>query len=93
MRYVMEMNSEQKFKSAESDYGPQSGHIRPCSISPIRPYPPGKTAVFPKFSTFFRNRTIQKVLTANRVRIYQIKAHEKLYQMQKKSVGFDKLVF
>ena len=28
---------------------------------PIRPYPPGKMAVFPKFSNFFQNSNIQKV--------------------------------
>ena len=53
---------------------PQSGHIRPCSISPIRPYPPGKTAIF---QNKIPNRTIRKVKTAYRVPIYHFKAHAK----------------
>ena len=74
-------------------YRPQSGHIRPCCISPIRPYPPGKTAVFPEFSIFFQIRTNKKIITAHRGPIYQIKAHEKPYPMQKKSLSFDKEVW
>ena len=65
-------------------FRPQSGHIRPCGISPIRPYPPGKTAVFPKFSTFFQIRTSKKVLTAHRGAIYQIKASKIPSKTQKK---------
>ena len=34
-------------------YRPQSGQIRLCCISPIRPYPPGKTAVFLKKNPYF----------------------------------------
>ena len=70
---------------------PQSGHIRPCSISPIRPYPPGKTAVFPKISTFFQNGTLKKVLIAYLHPIHQI-AHENLYQMHKKWFSLDKII-
>ena len=62
-------------------YRPQSGHIRPCCISPIRPYPPGKTAVFPK-----------KVLIAHRGPIYKIKADEMPFPRQKTLFRFDKCV-
>ena len=71
-------------------FRPQSGHIRPCGISPIRPYPPGKTAVFPKFSTFFQIRTSKKVLTAHRGPIYQIKASKIPSKTQRKLSRFDK---
>ena len=47
-------------------------------------------AVFPYFSTFFQRNTPQKVLTAYRVPIYQIKAHEMLFKVQKKLICFDK---
>ena len=46
-----------------------------------------------RFSIFFQERTLQKVLTAHRVPIYQIKDNEMLIQMQKKSIRFDKNVF
>ena len=64
-------------------YRPQSGHIRPCGIFTIRPYPPGKTAIFPKFPHFFQIRTYQSVSTAYGGPIYQIKAGEMLYSTQK----------
>ena len=47
-------------------------------------------AVFPYFSTCFQRSTPQKVLTAYRVPIYQIKAHEILFRVQKKLICFDK---
>ena len=71
-------------------FRPQSGHIRPCGISPIRPYPPGKMAVFPRFSTFFQIRTIKKVLTAHRGAIYQIKASKIPFKTQRNLFRFDK---
>ena len=55
-------------------FRPQSSHIHPCGISPIQPDLPGKTDVFPKFSTFFQIRTSKKVSTSHRGPIYQIKA-------------------
>ena len=52
---------------------PQSGHIRP-----------EKRLFFQKISTFFQNRTLQKVGTAHRSPVYHFKAHDKPYLMQKK---------
>ena len=53
----------------------------------IRPYPPGKTAVFPEFFIFFQIRSHQNVRTVHRGPIYQIKAHERPYQTH---FSFDK---
>ena len=53
---------------------------------------PEKQPFFHIFYTFFQNRTIQKVVTAYRGLIYQIKANEIPSQMQKKSFRFDKKV-
>ena len=57
---------------------PQSGHIRPEK----RPF-------FRNFQHFFQIRTINKVLTAYKVPIYQIKAHKPLFEMQQKLFSFD----
>ena len=63
------------------------------SLNPIDPHPAisaRKNGDISKISTFFQNGTLQKVLTAERAPIYQIKPHEKLYRMQKIVFGFDK---
>ena len=54
-------------------------------INPIDPNPAiSARVVFPHFSTFFQNRTLQNVGTAHRSPVYHFKAHDKRYLMQKK---------
>ena len=84
--------SQKNQPTNRSPFRPQSGHIHPCGISPIRPYPPGKTAVFPKFSTFFQIRNCKNVLTTHRGPIYQIKASKIPCQTQRQLFRFDKYV-
>ena len=45
-----------------------------------------------RFSIFFQKRILQKLLTAYISPIYQIKADEMLFPMQKESFRFDKKV-
>ena len=64
-------------------------------INPIDPNPAiSAHAVFPQSSRFskrfFQIRTTQNVRTAHRGAIYQIKAYEKPFWMQRESFSFDK---
>ena len=47
------------FRHQVTPTDPNSGDIHPCSISPIRRYPPEKTAVFPNVSKIFKNVPIK----------------------------------